>query len=286
MTNPDTPEETIRWLKNQITIRERLLVAEGTRTPASREKFDIVRERKNALIPGLTIEMGRQILQAIEDAKKTKPKKNTSNSIEPAIIAFEPMHGRHSEPRGLDVQSKKREFLHKYGVKSDDKNKAWAESWKAAVARNKTYKDGLLFKDRKEMSLAAQSLCNGFIKDYWEEVSEEKHLANISSISQIMTERFGHNIEGGLMRIGTTQKFFNLYLKHLWCMGKIKNPPHCPLDRIVQGSAGIPDYRRINWTTIDTIEEYLKAIESLKAGIEGKTAKTLAEWELTEGFPL
>jgi hypothetical protein len=53
------------------------------------------------------------------------------------------------------------------------------------------------------------------------------------------------------MRIGLAQKALNLYLKYLWCLGEIHEPPHCPLDSIVLGQ--VPGCKDVRWTLIATL---------------------------------
>ena len=36
------------------------------------------------------------------------------------------------------------------------------------------------------------------------------------------------------MNFGISQKMLNLYLKYQWCKGAIVEPPHFPVDRIIQ----------------------------------------------------
>jgi hypothetical protein len=51
---------------------------------------------------------------------------------------------------------------------------------------------------------------------------------------------------------GIAQKLLNLYLKYLWCVGYIVEPPHCPIDRIIIGKTSFRD--RLNWTEMGEAE--------------------------------
>lgn len=78
------------------------------------------------------------------------------------------------------------------------------------------------------------------------------------------------------MRIGAAQKALNLYLKHLWCLGEIPEPPHCPIDAVVLGKVPVCD--KVRWTLMKTIEEYRDVIEKAKKAAKGVP---LAQWELS-----
>ena len=62
-----------------------------------------------------------------------------------------------------------------------------------------------------------------------------------------------HGAVGGRFRIGVAQKALNLYLKHLWCLDWIYEPPHCPFDngiiRLLR-----PTPRETLWTQMDSRE--------------------------------
>jgi len=90
-------------------------------------------------------------------------------------------------------------------------------------------------------------------------------------------------LAGGRLRIGIAQKVVNLYLKYLWTMGWIEEPPHCPFDGIIieklkaelSFSGCFEDYA---WTKLDCMKKYgtLVAVANDKAKNAGQS---LAEWE-------
>ncbi len=73
------------------------------------------------------------------------------------------------------------------------------------------------------------------------------------------------------------QKLLNLYLKYLWCMGHVAEPPHCPVDRIILAETTLRD--RLNWTKITTREQYMSAINALRQ-VATAQGQSLAVWEL------
>jgi hypothetical protein len=84
-------------------------------------------------------------------------------------------------------------------------------------------------------------------------------------------------LAGGKFRIGTAQKALNLYLKYLWCLGKIRMPPHCPFD--AQIIKKIPKSPCQSWTKLKDEEEYLKLVA---AANDTANPLSLAVWELRE----
>ena len=59
----------------------------------------------------------------------------------------------------------------------------------------------------------------------------------------------------------------NLYLKYQWCLGNIKEPPHFPVDRIIQQklngwarAKGIPQLELMHWTRFTDEKHYLEVI--------------------------
>jgi hypothetical protein len=65
-----------------------------------------------------------------------------------------------------------------------------------------------------------------------------------------------------------------LYLKNLWRLGKIAEPPHCPLDDIVLRIGGLCG----SWTTSDSQQEYMDWIRWLRIRAKRQNL-TLSVWE-------
>ena len=110
---------------------------------------------------------------------------------------------------------------------------------------------------------------------YCEVVTEEDHIKNIVSLSEALSKEHTAALVDGRFRIGIAQKALNLYLKYLWCLGKVSTPPHCPFDGVmIEKLAGCDE---ISWTKFDSLEEYEKLVQAAK---KEAGAKPLAEWEL------
>ena len=105
-------------------------------------------------------------------------------------------------------------------------------------------------------------------------VNKEEHVENIRSLADAMSNRHGSILKGKRFRIGSSQKALNLYLKYLWCLGKIDMPPHCPIDGVILKYLKCDD----KWTELDCIKKYRHIIKKAK---EKARAHPLAFWELT-----
>jgi hypothetical protein len=108
-------------------------------------------------------------------------------------------------------------------------------------------------------------------------VTDEAHIQQIEGLSNILSSAPANALKDGRFRIGCAQKALNLYLKYLWCIGEIGEPPHCPFDS--QIIAKLPNCNGLCWTKLDCMDEYralVKAAKSLANDI------SLATWELQE----
>ena len=110
-------------------------------------------------------------------------------------------------------------------------------------------------------------LCAG--KHYQELVSEEEHTKRLESMCQSLTDEHKNILANGSMRIGVVQKGLNLYLKTLWCSGKILYPPpHCTLDKKVLKEAwkasGLKVDTAPSWSRLVRVEDYESCIKQCK----------------------
>ena len=172
-------------------------------------------------------------------------------------------------------------FLEVTKAKTDDD--AIHNAIQAALGHNQTYKDSCVgaqqaaFRDklRRQVRIEARRY------SLPESVSDAQHCDAIQRIADEVSKVFRECLVDGRLRYGTAQKAFNLYLKFLWRMGRIKPPPHCPVDRVVLSEAKIKD--RLtggtpSWTRCKTEDEYRTWIRDLKA-VAARRGLGLAEWE-------
>ena len=139
------------------------------------------------------------------------------------------------------------------------------------------------FKDAFRES--AKQLVRDFVDQrYNTSVSGDAHSENLeelaAQISAICPNILRNENENGRFRIGTTQKFVNLYLKYLWAGNKIPEPPHCPFDRIILVNKLCI---QAAWTQMDNIGEYKKWVDKVACLVaKNKQYSSIAEWELVE----
>lgn len=104
-------------------------------------------------------------------------------------------------------------------------------------------------------------------------LSDTAHSKIISRFCDDVSLNFKEILKGGRLKIGIGQKILNLYLKYLWCLGIIPEPPHCSFDRIIISKLGLD----VNWTKLDDIGQYNKLVSVAKTKAN---LKSLSEWEL------
>jgi len=143
------------------------------------------------------------------------------------------------------------------------------------VQRAKIYREGSSESDREKFRRTLRAELEILARKYRDGVSDEVHLANIQYLADTLTAQHHKAMNGARFRIGAAQKALNLYLKYLWCLGRIPTPPHCPIDSVIL--AQIPGCENRRWTRLDSIAEYAATIRQAKAVAR---SMSLAEWEL------
>ena len=145
----------------------------------------------------------------------------------------------------------------------------------ATVQRAKVYAPKKPEQNRRAFQTGLRSRLEDLATQYKNEVDEETHIQNIVHLSDSLTQDHKDILNGGRFRIGTAQKALNLYLKYLWCLGKIPRPPHCPFDFQIIGK--LTDYNGPSWTTLDRVDDYRSLVGAAKRAAK---AVSLATWEL------
>jgi hypothetical protein len=110
------------------------------------------------------------------------------------------------------------------------------------------------------------------------EFAEPDHVRNIAALAKKVTDDCKDFLAGEKLCFGRAQKGLNLYLKYLWCVGRVKLPPHCPFDSKVIGKLPSP-LSAIAWTKLDDEATYLDLVKAARAMAE-KESLTLTEWEI------
>jgi hypothetical protein len=166
------------------------------------------------------------------------------------------------EPR--DIQTT---FLH---------DEVWLLSFIGAFGRAKVYaEDSSDEEDRKEFrEYLRETISVTVQKKYKQPVSSKMHIEELRRIKSEVTVIFAPILRDKKLRLGVLQKLMNLYLKYLWCLRWIPEPPHCPFDRTIIEELGI---KGIDWTKTDSEAEYNQLVDEAKK-LAGD--KSIAEWEL------
>lgn len=147
----------------------------------------------------------------------------------------------------------------------------------ATVQRGRLYRKDSSEAEKKAFRLALRSQLEGFAEHYKTRISERCHLANIETLASTLSSAHESALNEGRFRIGSAQKSLNLYLKYMWCVGRIPMPPHCPFDFRVLSR--LPECRDIRWTKLDSVTEYRRIVGHAKTAAGDNS---IAEWELRE----
>ena len=106
-------------------------------------------------------------------------------------------------------------------------------------------------------------------------IDDVTHLNNIKTICNY-TSSFKEVLKAPI-NIGISQKLLNLVLKYYWCLDILPEPPHCPVDRIIQQK--IYKQPLVNWTQLDNIDLYMQIINDIQV-LAKKDNLSIAQWEL------
>ncbi len=149
----------------------------------------------------------------------------------------------------------------------------------ASLQRSKTYNDKADDPRKKKLRKKFSNLLVSKKKYYVDPGTvhnlEELHIQNIISISENISESYGHILYKEEFRISSVQKGLNLYLKYLWCLEEIDEPPHCPIDATIMNQIDMDK----SWTEINDINVYKEIISQVRKEAREKN-KSIAEWEL------
>src|SRR5438552_12291460 len=118
-------------------------------------------------------------------------------------------------------ETEKHKFLH---------DELFSLTLMATVQRGKIYTEGTTEAQRLPLQNELRQILEDIAKLYEQVVSEDAHCSNISTLADGLSRSHATVLKDRRFRIGSAQKALNLFLKYLWCIGKIPTPPHCPFD--------------------------------------------------------
>lgn len=171
------------------------------------------------------------------------------------------------EKSECEFSKEKKDFLLATAL-SSSRGAAFQRSNVYSMDSPQAYKDNFIVEFNKKLTSLEST--------YSVAISEEVHIRNIELFRSELSAQFPRVLNNESMRFGIAQKAVNLYLKFLWVLGYIPEPPHCPIDRIILQNVGIKDK---NWTHLDKKEDYMEMIEKIRF-VAKETGLTIAEWEL------
>ena len=169
-------------------------------------------------------------------------------------------------------------------------NELWQLSIAGAFQRAGIYKpdadEALKTTFKKELKEDLESF---IAEQYFKPCTEAQHIKNIEKLSE-HTKEYASLLKNGQLNIGVSQKVLNLFIKYVWCLKLIPEPPHFPVDRTIQlilnkeaKELNLPTITLKPWTQIATIESYLEVIDLAKRVQAAKSEYqklSLAELEL------
>jgi hypothetical protein len=157
----------------------------------------------------------------------------------------------------------------------------WILAWNASVQHATLYKSGAWQNQRDQIAKFRDKLIEfitrNIIPQYTATVEESRHCENIRALMD-----YANQIDTGVLgkdgyKYGVAQKILNLALKYYWCLRLVKEPPHCPVDKIVIDKTSFRG--KVNWTQIVAEPEYLNIISAIRSQAE-KDNCSIAQWEL------
>lgn len=155
------------------------------------------------------------------------------------------------------------------------KNEIFILTIMGAFQHNPIYATNVNESDKINLKKNIKLLLRNLENNYIQKVSEPKHLIYLDKLKSDIEINNRRVLKNGLISYGTIQKILNLYLKYLWCSNFIKEPPQCPIDRIILNRLG--DYKT-SWTKMNK-EEYYAIVQKIHLV---KRNLSIAEWELRE----
>jgi len=190
------------------------------------------------------------------------------------------------------LQLKKSSFDEALEIRKFLRDEVFSLTFMAVVQRGKIYAPGTTKKD--EFRRALRSVLDRMAEVYKVPITEEAHLQNIELLADRVSSSCGELLGESTMRccsgvasppskgnrrfrIGSAQKALNLFLKYLWCLGEVREPPHCPFDRRI--IERLPKGVQCNWTQCNDIEHYNRWVAAAREEAK-KGSVSLAQWEL------
>lgn len=186
----------------------------------------------------------------------------------------------------IELRISKAKFLAKYNPASSI-DSALSKSISSAVQHNSLYTEWLSVGERKLVRETWSDYLNFLGEKYTKAQSNETYELDLLFLQSLMNETHCEKFretphpkfkyDPGF-RISHSQKSISEYLKHLWCMDRIPEPPQCPVSALILSIAGSsPTEKR--WSYVNSIEEHREKVLILSKVADSENL-TLPAWEL------
>jgi hypothetical protein len=184
------------------------------------------------------------------------------------------------------MDSYKKRFLQRYNPE-ESVEKALSLSIKAALGHNSLWRQGATTKDKLPAKEFWRDQLLALIAKYKTPKNDMEYERDICHLKKTMNGQFNsifrkdvhprYKTDPGF-RVSHSQKSISVFLKHMWCMGELVEPPQCPVDRVILTYAGLRQPEN-KWGYVNLIEVHQKLILHLRSKAK-KASLSLARWEL------
>jgi len=176
-------------------------------------------------------------------------------------------------------------FLDKYNPEREVQ-RALSMSIKASVQRNNLYSENIRSGSQKRIEVGQiwREKLIEITKKYENSISRDQYLEDVVELKKFMNETFDGHFNNNKflsdpgLRLSHSQKSISVYLKHLWCIGKVKEPPCCPVDAIILKRIGLK-YPHNSWGKINQLQELEDKLNLIEK-FASKNSLSVAQWEL------
>ena len=143
----------------------------------------------------------------------------------------------------------------------------------SSLQRAKIYVDGVTDNQKQQFKETFKTKLSRIEPAYAKTVDDETHVQKIQSFATSLSQQFQDMFRDQHVKIGVAQKGVNLFLKYLWSLDRIPEPPHCPIDAIVLRAIRYD----AKWTQLDSVEIYTNIIDACR---QTAGTQSLSQWEL------
>jgi len=156
----------------------------------------------------------------------------------------------------------------------------WTGTRDGAFQRARIYHSGFSAEKRKHVRKTIKVFLE---KEIWEKKRRDVYSLCNGLSKKLTSKKAGlkeqDDPKKAGLSFGNVQKFVNLYLKLSWLLGHIEEPPHFPVDRIIQKK--IEGSEVYSWTKMskDQYKEVIKRAKTTIKKSEAKKKPSLAMWE-------